>query len=306
MLKTILFLTLLFVCYACKSIKTVSMPSPAITTVQMPAFDMEGHRGARGLMPENTIPAMIKAMELGVTTLEMDAHISKDGRVLLSHDPYFNRKHELLPDGKKIPASEAKKHVLYQLDYSEIKRYDVGSKFYKNFPKQQLQQAHKPLLAEVIDTVQAYIADHNLPQVFYNIETKSKPSGDGKYHPAPHEFVERLMAVILEKKIAPYVIIQSFDVRTLQVLKQKYPEIKTSLLVENLHSLEKNLEKLGFLPNVYSPYYKLVTPDLLQKAHNLNMKVIPWTVNDLKEMKQLKELGVDGIITDYPDLFKNL
>lgn len=306
MQKPILYLTLILCCFtACKSVRMEPKSSTA-ATAQLPAFDMEGHRGARGLMPENTIPAMLKALELGVTTLEMDVHISKDGQLLLSHDPYFNRQHELLPNGKEIPASEAKKHILYQLNYSEIKRYDVGSKFYKNFPEQQLQKAYKPLLTEVIDTAQAYIIEHRLPQVFYNIETKSKPTGDGLYHPAPKEFVDKLMAVILEKNIAPYVIIQSFDVRTLQVLNRRYPQIKTSLLVENLDGLDKNLEKLGYVPDVYSPNYKLVTPALVRKVHELNMKIIPWTVNQLQEMQELKELGVDGLITDYPNLYKRL
>ncbi len=273
---------------------------------QFPDFDMEGHRGARGLAPENTLPAMLKGLELGVTTLEMDVHISKDGYVLLSHDPYINRQHELLPTGLEIPAREAKKHVIYQMDYDEIKRYDVGSKFYKKFPEQELQQAYKPLLAEVIDTAQQYIRKNQIPQVFYNIETKSTPQGDGLYHPAPEEFVEKLMAVIQEKKVEPYVIIQSFDVRTLQVLRQRYPTIKTSLLVENLHSFDKNIADLGFTPEIYSPYYKLVTANLVQKAHDNNIKVIPWTVNSLKGMKQLRKLGVDGIITDYPNLFKEL
>ena len=277
-----------------------------IAATQLPAFDLEGHRGARGLMPENTIQAMLKALELGVTTLEMDAHISKDGQVLLSHDPYFNREHELLPGGKEIPASEAKQHILYQLNYSDIKKYDVGSKFYKKFPEQALQKAYKPLLSEVIDTVQAYLKANQQPQVFYNIETKSKPSGDGIYHPAPEEFVDKLMAVILEKGIMPYVIIQSFDVRTLQVLKQKYPDVKTSLLVENRHGLEKNLRLLGFTPDIYSPYFKLVTPGMLKKAHANNIKVIPWTVNTLQEMQELKAMGIDGFISDYPNLFKEL
>ncbi|MBC5991488.1 glycerophosphodiester phosphodiesterase family protein [Pontibacter cellulosilyticus] len=282
------------------------MEPTSTATVQLPAFDMEGHRGARGLFPENTIPAMLKALELGVTTLEMDTHISKDGKVFLSHDPYFNREHELLPAGKEIPATQAKQHILYQLDYSDIKKYDVGSKFYKKFPEQQLQKAHKPLLAEIFDTVQANIKARQLAQVFYNIETKSKPSGDGIYHPAPEEFVDKLMAVILGKGVERYVIIQSFDVRTLKVVKQKYPEIKTSLLVENRYGLKKNLDLLGFTPDIYSPYYKLVTPGLVKKAHNLNMKVIPWTINTLQEIKDLKAIGVDGVITDYPNLFKEL
>ncbi|WP_276495777.1 glycerophosphodiester phosphodiesterase [Pontibacter litorisediminis] len=279
---------------------------PSATTPPLPAFDLEGHRGARGLLPENTVPAMLKALEMGVTTLEMDAHISQDGQVLLSHDPYLNREHELLPNGSEIPKEEAKKHVLFQMPYSQIRRFDVGSKNYGKFPRQQLMKAHKPLLSEVLDAAQAYIQEHNLPQVFYNIETKSNPSGDGKYHPKPEEFVDLLVAVIDEKGVRPYVIIQSFDPRTLQVLHRKYPGVKTSLLVENLKGLDKNLQLLGFTPHIYSPYYKLVTPALVEATHARGMKLVPWTVNSLEEMRHLKQLGVDGLISDYPDLFQEL
>lgn len=280
--------------------------TPAESTSNLPAFDAQGHRGARGLMPENTVPAMLAALELGVTTLEMDAHISKDDQVLLSHDPYINPAHELLPDGTEIPASDAKKYVLYEMNYSDIRAFDVGSKRFSSFPEQQLMKAHKPLLTEVIDAAQAYIKEHRLPQVYYNIETKSKEKTDGKYHPAPEEFVQRLMDVIEEKQLTPWVIIQSFDVRTLQVLHKKYPEVKTALLVENVNGLEANLQKLGFTPTIYSPAHKLVTASLVEKAHERGMKVVPWTVNSLGEMKELKKLGVDGIISDYPNLFSQL
>ncbi len=249
---------------------------------------------------------MLKALELGVTTLEMDAHISQDGEVLLSHDPFINHEHELLPDGEEIPKEDARKYVLYQMPYSQIRQFDVGSKFYGKFPDQQLMKAYKPLLSEVIDSAQAYLKMHGLPQVFYNIETKSKPSGDGKYHPAPEEFVDRLVAVINAKNIRPYAIIQSFDPRTLQVLHRKHPDIKTSLLVENTKGLEKNLDLLGFTPHIYSPYYKLVSPALVEATHGHGMKLVPWTVNSLEEMQRLKKLGVDGLISDYPNLYKEL
>ncbi|WP_299700019.1 glycerophosphodiester phosphodiesterase family protein [uncultured Pontibacter sp.] len=279
--------------------------SPPLS-VQFPAFDLEGHRGARGLMPENTVPAMLKAIELGVTTLEMDAHITRDKQVVLSHDPFINPEHDLLPDGSEIPPSHKRRYVLYQLGYDSIRSFDAGSKFYDKFPQQEKIKTHKPLLSEVIDSVQLYLREHQLPQVYYNIETKSKHSGDGKMHPEPEEFVDLLIGVIEEKGIAEWVIIQSFDVRTLQVLRQKYPHVKTSLLVENLRGLDHNLSKLGFIPEVYSPYYKLVTPKLLQRCHELGMKVVPWTVNELEEMRQLKQMGVDGLISDYPNLYKEL
>ncbi|GAB3815428.1 glycerophosphodiester phosphodiesterase family protein [Pontibacter rugosus] len=272
----------------------------------VPAFDTQGHRGARGLAPENSLPAMLKAVELGVTTLEMDAHISRDGQVLLSHEPFINAEHELLATGEDIPKQDAAKYILYQLPYNHIKAFDTGSKFYAKFPKQQLQKTYKPLLSEVIDSVQQYIHQHQLQQVFYNIETKSAPDGDGKYHPAPEEFVDLIMAVIKEKDILPYVIIQSFDPRTLEVLHSKYPAVKTALLVENMHGLDKNLARLSFTPTIYSPYYKLVTPAMVAATQRLGIKLIPWTVNDLQDMKRLKTMGVDGIISDYPNLFQEL
>ncbi|MFT2009910.1 glycerophosphodiester phosphodiesterase [Pontibacter sp. 13R65] len=283
----------------------MSKTSPT-TATSLPAFDKEGHRGARGLMPENTIPAMLKALELGVTTLEMDAHITKDKQVILSHDPYLNPDHVLLPSGDEIPAADAKKYVLYQLDYEQIRQFDAGSKRNPKFPEQQPVKTRKPLLADVIDAVQAQVQREQLPQPFYNIETKSKASTDGKNHPAPEEFVKLLMQVVEEKNISEWVIIQSFDVRTLQVMQQQYPHVKTSLLVENPKGIDWNLEQLGFTPNIYSPYYKLVTPKLVEQSHAKGLKIVPWTVNKLSDMQQLQQMGVDGIITDYPNLFQEL
>lgn len=302
--KLYISMAALLVTAACTSEK-MEQASP-VASASFPAFDLEGHRGARGLLPENTLPAMEKALALGVTTLEMDVHVSRDGEVLLSHDPYFNPTHELLPAGKEIPVHEADKYILYQMPYSEIRKFDVGSKFYSRFPEQTLVKAYKPLLSEVADTVQAYREKHGLPPVFYNIETKSSPAGDGKYHPAPEEFVDRLMTVIDKKGIRPYVIIQSFDPRTLQVVHRKYPDVMTALLVENMDGLEQNLEHLGFTPTVYSPYYQLITPALVEATHRRSMKLIPWRVNDLEQMKQLKQMGVDGLISDYPNLYNQL
>ena len=279
---------------------------PDSTARHLPAFDLEGHRGARGLMPENTIPGMIRALELGVTTLEMDTHITQDKQVVLSHDPFINHEHDLLPNGNDIPEADKRKYVLYQMEYVEVRSFDTGSKFYGKFPQQQKLATYKPLLSDLIDTVQVYLQQHNLPQVYYNIETKSKPSGDGKLHPAPEEFVDLLMGVVEAKGIAEWVIIQSFDVRTLQVMQQRYPHIKTSLLVENVKGLSKNLEALGFIPDIYSPHYRLVTPKLIKDCHAHGMKVIPWTINELSEMKRQKEMGVDGLISDYPNLYREL
>lgn len=267
-----------------------------------PVFDIEGHRGARGLMPENTIPAMYKAIDLGVTTLEMDAHITSDNQVILSHDDHINPAFSLTSEGKELTKEEAGKHSFYQMDFATVSKFDVGSKFYDKFPQQKKVKVHIPLLAQLIDSVQTYLSTTGKPQVFYNIETKSKPEGDNLYNPEPETFVKLLMDLIDNKKITPWVIIQSFDIRTLKVLHEKYPHVRSSYLVES-DSYESNLQKLGFTPSIYSPDAKLITSDLVKQVHAKGVKIIPWTVNTKEEILQLKSLGVDGIISDYPDLF---
>src|SRR5690606_4325611 len=180
-----------------------------------PLFDREGHRGTRGLMPENTVQAMYKAIDLGVTTIEMDCNISKDSLVILSHNNALNPLHTLDLDGSVL--KDQTDYSFFQMPYSQIKRYDVGTKFYEKFPQQRKMEAHIPLLADLIDSVQNYLKTSGKPQVFYNIETKSMGFvNDGKLHPSPDIFVDLLMRVVMTKKVTPWVIIQSSDVRTLQ------------------------------------------------------------------------------------------
>lgn len=286
-----------------ESIALSAAPPAASQAQELPAFDKQGHRGARGLMPENTIPAMTKAIDLGVTTLEMDVVISKDKKVVLSHDAYFSSAITTKPNGQIVKKEEEKSLLLYQINYEEIKKYDVGKKVNAGFSNQQKMAAHKPLLADLIDAAEAYWKGRKTAPVFYNIETKCNPKTDGTHHPAPEEFVETLMAVIDQKKIAGRVIIQSFDFRTLQVLNQKYPHIRTAALVSDNKGLEAHLQQLGFKPTIYSPHYTLVKPELVQQCHEKKIKVLPWTVNTKSGIDSLKAMGVDGIISDYPNLF---
>ena len=268
-------------------------------------LDKEGHRGCRGLMPENTIPAMLHAIGLGVTTLEMDVVFTKDKKAILSHEPFFNHEITTRPDGSFIETKEERSYNIYQMTYEDVKTYDVGMKPHPRFPKQQKLKASKPLLSDVIDAVNNDMMTRRRPFPYYNIETKTQPATDNTYHPAPAEFVELLMALIKEKQIEDHVIIQSFDFRTLQYLHQHYPDIKTAMLIEEFdkRGFDTQLKELGFTPTIYSPAYQLVNEELIWKCHGQNIKVIPWTVNDKAKIEDLKKLGVDGIITDYPDLF---
>ena len=272
------------------------------------AFDKEGHRGCRGLMPENTIPAMLKAIDLGVTTLEMDASVSKDKKVFLSHEPFFNHEITTKPTGGFIEESAEKTYNMYQLNYAEIQKFDVGLKPHPRFPQQQKVPAVKPLLADLFDSVLNYCQQKKMPIPQFNIETKTNAKTDGMYHPGPEEFVELLVAVIQSKKMEEKVIIQSFDIRTLQYLHTKYPNFKTALLIEDFDkkAFALQLQGLGFLPTIYSPAESLVTDLLVKQCRDAGIQIIPWTVNDLPRMQALKNMGVHGIISDYPNLFAGL
>ncbi|RNL54771.1 glycerophosphodiester phosphodiesterase family protein [Pedobacter jejuensis] len=273
---------------------------------QKQKFDVQGKAGARGIMPENTIKGMLKALDLGVNTLEMDAVISKDKQVVLSQEPYFNNEISLQPNGKAITFKEQKNFNIYKMNYDEIKKFDVGSKVHARFPGQMKFKASKPLLSETIDAVEAYVNENNLKKPVYSIETKTIKNGDNEFHPKPAEFIELIMDVVNAKKISKRVIIESFDMRTLQYLHEKYPKIQTSLLIDEKEPFEDYIEKLGFKPTIYSPYSILVGKGLVDRCHAMGIKIVPWTVNTVKEIKYFKSLGVDGIITDYPNIIEQL
>lgn len=288
----------------------ICMIATAFVSLQPPAFDVEGHRGCRGLMPENTVPAFLKALDLGVTTLEMDVVISKDSQVVVSHEPYFSAAYSIAPDGTPVDKKDQKNLVLYQMNYADIKQYDTGSNGNPSFPEQQKKKTHKPLLSEVIAFAEAYREANKLPPFSYNIELKSEPPEYDKSQPRPAPFCNLVQAVV--KQIPPdRVIIQSFDFAILKHWKQQmdsgnYPKVRLSALVENMRSPEKNLEELGFKPDVYSPYYRLLSEDKIARLHEQGIRVIPWTVNQRDDMERLKTWGVDGLITDYPDRAKGL
>lgn len=273
----------------------------AIANAQTP-FDIQGHRGCRGLMPENTIPAFLKAIDLGVNTLELDVVVTADSQLIVSHEPFMNADIATYPDGTVVKEGDKDKTNIYKLTYAQVQGYDVGSRGNPKFVEQQKMKVGKPLLKDVITAVEKYIKDNNLPPVYYNIETKCTPEGDNTFHPAPDRFAEMLFQVINDKGITDKCIIQSFDIRTLQHLHKAHPQVKLALLVGNLKTLEGNVKALGFTPYILSPQYLLVNKKLVNKCHKKGMKVIPWTVNDADKMKALKADGVDGLITDYPDI----
>ena len=301
--KKIVHYSLAALCFISACHVAQKAPKEKIMTA---SFDTQGHRGCRGLMPENTIPAMKTALDLGVTTLEMDIVFTKDKQAILSHEPFFNHEITIKPDGSYVTEAEEKTLNIFGMNYEEVKRYDVGIRPHPRFPAQKKIAAYKPLLIDVLDSVQQYTSVLKKPLPFFNIETKTSPSTDNIYHPGPAEFVDELMKVIRAKQIEERVIIQSFDFRTLQYLHKKYPLVKTAMLIEDFdeRGLKDQLKALGFTPTIYSPEHKLVSEDLVKKCHEQNIKVIPWTVNDKPRIDELRKMEVDGIISDYPNLFQ--
>jgi glycerophosphoryl diester phosphodiesterase len=264
-------------------------------------IDVQSHRGGRALMPENTIPAMIHAIDLGTRTLELDCVISSDNKVVVSHDVYMSADFMRKPDGTDIDKKEEKSYALYKMTYDSIRKFDAGTKPHPQFPDQHKMKTYKPLLSELIDSVEAYVKLHHLKPVYYNMETKCSPDGDGIYHPAPAVFSALVMDVINKKHIAARVTIQSFDIRTLQIIHKDFPKQTTALLIMNKESFANNITTLGFTPNIYSPYFTLVTPELVKEAHDKKVAVLPWTVNEVSDMEKMISYGVDGMITDCPD-----
>ncbi|MEX2367989.1 MAG: glycerophosphodiester phosphodiesterase family protein [Balneolaceae bacterium] len=264
-------------------------------------FDLQGHRGARGLMPENTIPAFLKAVEHGVDTIEFDVVVTNDRQLLISHEPWFNHRISTKPDGTPVLKREEQDHNIFGMSYEETTRYDVGIRGNPDFPEQKTVAVQKPLMREAIMAVEAYIKEHGLDPVRYNIETKSNPDWVGTFVPEPEEFVKLLYEELSELEVLGRVIIQSFDPNTLIAMRELDPGVTQAILVSDRTPLEKYVKILGYTPEIWSPHYKRVNPSTIIEARDRNMKIIPWTVNRIREMRTQLEMGVDGLITDYPN-----
>ncbi len=295
------------------------------------SFDYQAHRGGKSLYPENTIPAMKNALKMNVTTLEMDLAVTKDKKIILSHDAFLSPELITKPDGTYIPKDSGFYYKIYDMPYAKIQTFDAGLKKLDHYPDQKKIKVQKPLLEDVIEACERYSRELKRPLPFYNIETKTRPFSDHIFHPEPKEFVDLMMKIIVKKGIQDRVIIQSFDPRTLEIIHKEYPEILTALLIEkvddkkiaqqqahfenipavkfreypnHLNGVAGDMKFLSFTPTIYSPDHTLVTSKLVQECHALGMKVIPWTVNTKERLKELKDMGIDGVISDDPRIFE--
>jgi len=266
----------------------------------IPKFDVQGHRGARGVMPENTIPAFLIALDSGVNTIELDVVVTKDNQLVVSHEPWMSATICSDPQGNPIDKKSEYKNNIYQMTYDQVKQWDCGSMGNPDFPAQIKMNVAKPLLLDVIVAVENHIKNFSRYEVDYSIEIKSQPQGDNKFHPKPDKYSDLVFNLIDQYLPLDRVVIQSFDFRVLKYWHEQHPEVRLSALIENKKSVDENLTELGFIPSVYSPDYKLVTSQMIKELHDKKVRVIPWTVNEPAAMLSLKGMDVDGFITDYP------
>ena len=306
-------------------------------TTEADALDLEGHRGARGLAPENTLPAFARALEVGVTTLELDTCVTSDGVLVVHHDCRLDPDIARGPDGRWIKAPPA----IRELTFHELQRYDVGrirpgSEYSKRFPEQRRMDGVRiPTLESVFELTRHARND----AVRFNIETKISPL-DPDTAPGPEEFARAVIKAIRANGMEKRAIVQSFDWRTLAVVLKEAPEIAISYLTAEREWLD-NIDRghpdvspwtagirfrdhgsvprmiaaaLAVVPpdqrkraeRIWSPYFGDLTAALVKEAKGLGLRVLPWTVNERADLEQMIDWGVDGIITDYPDRLREI
>lgn len=257
------------------------------------AFDLQGHRGARGHAPENTLPGFERALAIGVTTLELDVGVTRDGVVVIHHDRRLNPDLARGPDGEWIAAPGA---LIRDLSFDELQRYDVGrirpgSEYARRFPQQ------RPLDGTRIPRLSALFAAAGA-SVRFNIETKLSPEAPDEAL-APEPFARAVLAEIRKAGVESRSTIQSFDWRTLKVVEEEAPGIATAYLTGSRDADPRAVHAAG--GRIWSPDFTSVTREKAALARSLGLKIIPWTVNEPGDIRRMLELGVDGLISDYPD-----
>jgi glycerophosphoryl diester phosphodiesterase len=264
---------------------------------------LQAHRGGRGLKPENTIPAMKNALDLGAD-LELDVYLTHDHQLVVSHEDHIPSALALTSSGDTLTKASEADLGLPLLDYNQIEKYDVGTKFNPAFPQKASIKVSMPLLTRLIDSVETYAKAKNYKLPSYNIEAKL-PKGKNLINGYRESVLKAMVALLRKKHMQRRVIIQSFDTEMLEIMHKKYSDFSLSYLVQT-GDAQKNLSNLSFTPAYYSPNYHILHQPDVELCHQKSIKVIPWTVNTVEEMKSLKAMAVDGLISDYPNLYKSL
>jgi glycerophosphoryl diester phosphodiesterase len=282
--------------------------SSLLGLTQRKSVTIIGHRGTRGLMPENTIPAFLYGISVGAEVIEMDVYITNDGQVVVAHDPSLNWEFCTDFNGHKIPNTEysLKHYLMKNMNYSDIGRCDCGRKNI-HFPTQTYFPIAPPLMSDMFDAVETFVKNNNKGPVNYLIEIKTNPSWDQSYTPPASVVAQKVYDVVKAKNLLESSIIQSFDVRPLQHIRSIDNKIRLGLLTGNDGAdVKSKLTQLGFVPYSYGPAFTVISGDMINYCHSIGIKVFGWTVNEASDMHKLIDLGIDGIISDYPDRVKKV
>lgn len=300
-----------------RSLRIAAGVASLLLALPAAAFDLQGHRGARGLAPENTLPAFERALALGVTTLELDVGLTADGVVVVSHDPALHPALTREADGRWLAATGPR---IRDLSFAQLQAYDVGrldpgSAYARNYPEQRPADGTRiPSLAQVF----ARLQELGARDVRLNIEVKVSPGKPGDTHPY-EAMTDALLDAVQKAGLQQRTTIQSFDWRVLRRVQQRAPALPTACLTiqgsnsdntrDGTWTAGLRLADHGSVPKLvkaagcstWSPNAGALTEALVQEAQALGLRVLPWTVNDPATMDRLVAWGVDGIISDYPD-----
>lgn len=293
--------------YRCLTVLAVLLSFTACRMSTLPDRpEVHGHRGCRALVPENTIAGFLHAAELGVEHLEMDVVVSADGEVVVSHEPWMDHRICLTEEGERITASQERSHNIYRMDLGQVQSYDCGSLAHPDFPAQNTAPAYKPTLDEVVNAVEQGAAMNGWGNQSYNIEIKSDPALYRSMQPMPAELARIVLEKIDALGIADRCILQSFDPAVLIAVREIDDDIPLALLVENDLGAKANLARLPFVPEYYSADLRLVDSTVVDFLRKQDVLPLVWTVNDTADMQRMIRLGVDGIITDRPDVLMRI
>lgn len=263
--------------------------------------EIHGHRGCRGLLPENTLPAFLEAAEMGCDLLELDVVITADSQLLVSHEPWMSHRICRTPQGDSITEQQEHDFNIYRMTVAEAQSFDCGSTPQVAFPDQELSPQFKPTLRQVVEAVDLKMMDNGTAGVGWNIEIKSEPALYDVFQPRPERFARLVLAEIDSLGIGGRTVIQSFDPAILEEIHRTDETMATALLVDNTNGLERNLARLSYTPTHYSTAFALADKALVKTLDSLGIELLVWTVNDKSDLRRMIKLGVGGIITDHPE-----
>ena len=249
-----------------------------------------GHRGCRGVMPENTIEGFREAIKRGADGIEWDVVVNGDGQLVISHEPYFHNDFCLDPKGNTI--KDESLYNIYRMSQAEIEGFDCGSKFHKNFPEQQKLKTIKPLLNDVVKLV----PEIKRKRIFFEI--KSDEPEYGKSQPFPADYAALILNEVKEYGFSS-ICYMSFDKNILEELHKIDPKLSLVYLTEK-KNIKKSLKKLSFKPNAVGLYFPTLNRKTVNHLRDKNIGIYAWTVNQTKDGHKMMDLGIDAIITDYP------